>query len=393
VINITLIILYYVIIMNTMKKRFILPFITVLLALIILMPGCITITTPETSPATSANTTATATAIPIATSWTPTTTQTTQTTIALPNISDIVALVKPSVVAITTEVTVLDFFNRQYTEEGAGSGWIIDSSGIIVTNNHVVEGAKSITVTLDNGESYAADVKSVATDTLNDLAILKINARNLTALRIGDSSKLRVGDWVIAIGNSLGRGTRATVGIISQLGVSLQVDQDQTLYNLIDTSAAINPGNSGGPLVNLNGEVVGITSAKIVATGAEATGFAISTETATPVIKELVNKGFVSRPWIGVGLYSVDQTAIRQLKLAVNTGALVLQIGTNSPAGQAGLQKYDVIVSVGGQNVTDVSSFTLAINACKIGQPCEVKYWRGNTQNSMMITPIETPRT
>jgi serine protease Do len=232
----------------------------------------------------------------------------------------------------------------------------------------------------------------VATDAVNDLAILKINAKNLPALKIGDSSKLRVGDWAIAIGNSLGRGTRATVGIISQLNVSLEVDQDQTLYNLIDTSAAINPGNSGGPLVNLAGEVIGITSAKIVATGAEATGFAISAETATPIIQELVNKGFVSRPWIGVGLYTVDQTAIRQLKLSVNKGALIIQLGTDSPATRAGLQKYDVIVSLNGQEVNDVAKFTYVMNSCKIGQPCEIKYWRGNSQGTVMVTPIETPR-
>ena len=300
---------------------------------------------------------------------------------------------KPSVVAITTEVTVLDFFNRQYTQEGAGSGWIIDSNGIIVTNNHVIEGAKSITVTLDNGDSYSADVKSVATDTVNDLAILKINAKNLPALKIGDSTKLRVGDWVVAIGNSMGMGTRATVGIISQLNVMLQVDQDETLYNLIDTSAAINPGNSGGPLVNLSGEVVGITSAKIVSTGTEATGFAISAETATPIIQELINKGFVSHPWLGVGLYTVDQTAIRQLKLAVNSGVVIIQLSDGSPATLAGLQKNDVIVSVAGQKVTDVATFTHVLNSCKIGQPVEVKYWRGSTQNTVMVTPAETPLT
>ncbi len=310
----------------------------------------------------------------------------------LPGIADVVARVKPSVVAITTEVVVLDFFNRQFTQEGAGSGWIIDSDGIIVTNNHVVEGAKTITVTLDNGDSYPADVQSLATDALNDLAILKINAENLPALPIGDSSKLRVGDWVIAIGNSLGRGTRATVGIVSQLDVSLQVDQDQTLYNLIDTSAAINPGNSGGPLVNLSGEVVGITSAKIVATGAEATGFAISTETATPIIQELVTKGFVSRPWLGVGLYTVDQIAIRQLRLAVDSGVVILQIGSGSPADQAGLKKYDVIVSIDGQEITDIPSFNYILNSCEIGQPCEIKYWRGKNENNVMVTPTEIPR-
>jgi serine protease Do len=376
------------------KKKVLLLIVSVLLISLTLLPGCITIGTPGTStPTTSALTTsATPSSTPIATSWTPPTTSVQTSAIALPDIADIVARVKPSVVAITTETTVLDFFNRQYTQEGAGSGWVIDSSGIIVTNNHVIEGAKTITVTLDNGESYQADVKSVATDAINDLAIIKINAKNLTALHVGDSSKLRVGDWVVAIGNSLGMGTRATVGIISQLNVTLQVDQNETLYNLIDTSAAINPGNSGGPLVNLAGEVVGITSAKIVATGAEATGFAITAQTAMPIIQDLVNKGFVSRPWLGVGVYTVDQTVVRQLKLGVTSGALITQVNTGSPAASAGLQKYDVVVSLAGQKVTDVASFTFALNSCKVGQAYEVNYWRGNTQGTTKVTPIETPQ-
>lgn len=376
--------------MKKMKTKVLLLIASILLVTLTFLPGCITITSPKTT--SNSTPTAAAASAPLATSWTPPSATSPTPATVLPDIADVVAKVKPSVVAITTETTVLDFFNRQYTQEGAGSGWIIDPSGIIVTNNHVIDGAKSITVTLDNGDTYTADVKSVVTDTLNDLAIVKINAKNLPALHIGDSSKLRVGDWVVAIGNSLGMGTRATVGIVSQLNVSLQVDQDQTLYNLIDTSAAINPGNSGGPLVNLAGEVIGITSAKIVSTGTEATGFAITTQTAMPIIQELVNKGFVSRPWIGVGVYTVDQTVVRQLKLAVNSGALLTQVASGSPADQAGLQKYDVIVSIAGQKVTDVSSFTYALNSCKIGQPCEVKYWRGSTQGTVNVTPIETPR-
>jgi serine protease Do len=106
----------------------------------------------------------------------------------------------------------------------------------------------------------------------------------------------------------------------------------------------------------------------------------------------LINKGFVSRPWFGVGVYTVDQTVVRQLKLGVTSGALLTQVASGSPAAQAGLQKYDVIVSISGQKVTDVPSFTYVLNSCKIGQPCEVKYWRGNTQNTAMVTPIETPR-
>ena len=137
-----------------------------------------------------------------------------------------VALVKPSVVAINTEVTSYDIFNQPYTQQGAGSGWIIDANGIIVTNNHVVEGAKTITVTTDNGDTYKPISISVFTDPLNDLAIIKINAKNLPALKTGNSAKMRIGDWVIAIGNALGQGTRATEGIISRKGVSLQVDQD-----------------------------------------------------------------------------------------------------------------------------------------------------------------------
>ena len=374
-----------------MKRKILLAIAPILLITLMLLPGCITLTTPQSSTSPLATTSPTST--PVATSWSPTSSTPTASATILPDIADIVAKVKPSVVAITTETTVLDFFNRQYTQEGAGSGWIIDPNGIIVTNNHVIEGAKTITVTLDNGDTYQADVKSVATDTVNDLAIVKINAKNLPALHVGDSSKLRVGDWVVAIGNSLGMGTRATVGIISQLNVTLQVDQDETLYNLIDTSAAINPGNSGGPLVNLAGEVVGITSAKIVSTGAEATGFAITAQTAMPIIQDLVNKGFVSRPWMGVGVYTVDQTVVKQLKLGVTTGALLTQVNTGSPAAQAGLQKYDVIVSIGGQKVTDVASFSYALNQCKVGQPVEVKYWRGNTQGTVSVTPIETPQT
>ena len=192
----------------------------------------------------------------------PLTTPSGTATLVLPDIADVVAKVKPSVVAITTEVISLDFFNRPFTQQGAGSGWILDKSGIIVTNNHVVEGASSITVTMDDGSTYTVDQSAVFTDVLNDLAIIKIDAQNLPAVTVGDSKSLRVGEWVVTIGNALGQGIRATEGIISRQGVSIPVAPGQTLYDLIETTAAINPGNSGGPLVNLAGEVIGITSAK-----------------------------------------------------------------------------------------------------------------------------------
>jgi len=205
----------------------------------------------------------------------------------LPSIADVVAAVKPSVVAINTEKNY-QIFHRSFTQEGAGSGWIIDKDGIVVTNNHVVAVAESISVTLDDGRTFRVDPNTVATDPLNDLAIIKINAENLPAADIGDASALRVGDWVVAISNSLGLGISASSGIVSGLEISLPVSSGQTLYDLIQTDAAINPGNSGGPLVNMKGEVIGITSVKIAAVGVEGLGYAISVNEAIPIIEELI---------------------------------------------------------------------------------------------------------
>jgi len=205
---------------------------------------------------------------------------------ALPSIADVVALVKPAVVTIDTETTYR-IFRRSYTQEGAGSGWIIDEDGIIVTNNHVIEGAQSIIVTLDDGRTFTVDPRTVASDKKNDLAVFRIDATDLPALDIGDSSALRVGDWVVAIGNPLGLGISAKEGIVSRLDVSLSVE-GQTAEDLIETSAAINPGNSGGPLVNMSGEVVGITSSKVSSVGVEGLGYAISIDQAVPVLQELI---------------------------------------------------------------------------------------------------------
>ncbi|OGO07884.1 MAG: hypothetical protein A2Y92_06175 [Chloroflexi bacterium RBG_13_57_8] len=364
-------------------------FLTVMLA-VIPAGGCITLTgTGETTPPLTGTTGITATS-PINPTWLPPTQ--TGTTEELPTIADVVALVKPAVVAINTQVVSYDIFNRPFTQEGAGSGWIIDENGFVVTNNHVVEGAETITVTTDDGRSFTADVNSVATDPLNDLAVIKIDAQGLPALKTGGPENMRVGDWVIAIGNALGQGIRATEGIISRQDVSLQVDQGQTLYDLIETSAAINPGNSGGPLVNLAGEVIGITSAKVADIGVEGMGYAISIKTALPIIQELVNLGFVTRPWLGVGLYTVDVVAVRQLNLSVDKGVLLVEVVAGSPAELAGLQKGDVIVGIGGQDVGAVEELTRVLHASPIGQSLEIKYWRGKEQFTTTAVPIERPR-
>lgn len=358
--------------------------------------GCSLLSTTNTSapssPAAAANVTPAAppakgTAAVSQPSIPPVTTQTSP----LPGIADVVAKVKPSVVAINTEVAALDFFNRPSSQKGAGSGWIIREDGLIITNNHVVEGAKTISVTLDDGRTFPVDLKTVATDPLIDLAVLRINAKNLPAVRVGDSSKMRVGDWVVAIGNALGEGTRATQGIISRQNASVPIDQSQTLYGLIETDAAINPGNSGGPLVNMSGQVIGINSAKLSAVGVEATGFAISTEAAMPVIQQLIDTGRAVHPWLGVSLFTIDQIIIQDYNLAVDKGALIVDVSAGSPAANAGLQAKDVIVGFAGKTIASVDDLIQAIRQAQVGQKVEIVYWRGTTKSTASTTLIERP--
>jgi len=308
---------------------------------------------------------------------------------ALPSIADVVALVRPSVVAINTEYTGYDIFNQPFTQQGAGSGWIIDKDGLIVTNNHVVEGADSVTVTLADGRTFSAE--TVRTDWLSDLAIVKVNAGNLPAAKVGDSDALRVGDWVVAIGNSLGLGISATKGIVSAQGVSLSVSAGQTQEDLIQTDAAINPGNSGGPLVNMAGEVIGINSIKIAQVGVEGMGYAISSNTAKPIIQQLVQKGYVVRPWLGVGLRNVDQYAILTYNLAVDKGAFITEVAANSPAVEAGIEAGDVITGFEGEEISSADDLIQAIHASGVGQRVEITFWRGEVQNTTQATLAESP--
>lgn len=307
---------------------------------------------------------------------------------ALPDFTSVVAKVKPSVVAINTEVIAYDFFNRPITQEGAGSGWVLDEDGYIVTNNHVIADAQSITVVLADGRALPASV--VGADIIEDLAVLKVDASNLPVLNIGDSSNLQLGEWVLAIGNALGMGISVKQGIISRLDVSISVE-DETLYNLIETSAAINPGNSGGPLVNMAGEMIGITSAKVAASGIEGLGYAISANTAEPIIQQLINTGYVIRPWLGVAAYSVDPFVVFRFDLSVDSGAFVTDIVAGSPADKAGLREGDVIVSLNNEEITGNQDLQQAIISSQIGQEVEIIYWRGTTRNTTRATLIETP--
>ena len=359
----------------------------VLILSIVLSTGCSLLPSADTSPPSSSAVTTNVT--PVVSEWSITPPESQGLT--LPSIADVVAKIKPSVVAINIKVTGYDIFNQPNTQEGAGSGWIIREDGIIVTNNHVVEGATSISVTLDDGRTFPVDATTVHTDPLSDLAILKIDATNLPAATLGDSSKLRIGDWVVAIGNSLGEGTSATSGIVSALDVSLSVTSSQTLYNLIQTDAPINPGNSGGPLVNMAGEVIGITSAKIASVGVEGMGYAISSQEAAPIIEQLVKTGYVVRPWLGVSLYPVNQFVLQRYNLAVDKGAFVVNVASGSPADEAGLRVGDVITSFAGKEIDTVDDLIQAIRSAEIGQKVEITYWRGESQKTTSATLIESP--
>ncbi len=309
---------------------------------------------------------------------------------ALLSIADVVARVKPSVVAITVEVVSVDMFNRQYTQEGGGSGWIIDESGIIVTNAHVVAGAINITVTLDDERVIPVDITTVAMDPQTDLAVLKIDAGKLPAVAVGVSDELRVGDWVVAIGNSLGFGVRATLGIVSQNDVAVNEELGQPL-RLIETDAAINPGNSGGPLVNMAGEVIGINSAKIQSVEVEGVGWAIASTDALPIIQSLIKMGYVVRPWLGVGTQTVNPTVAFWQQLSVDTGVLITHVVADSPADLAGLEDGDVVVSFNGIQVATAYEMVSGIHVAEIDQTVNIVYWRNDEKHTITATLIESP--
>jgi serine protease Do len=315
--------------------------------------------------------------------------QTNEQNPVLPDFVSVLAKVNPSVVAIRTEMVTYDIFNRPLTQEAAGSGWIYDDSGLIVTNNHVIQNAKDIAITLSDGRTVPASL--VGADILSDLAVLRIKAPNLAKIALADPSELQVGDWVLSVGNSLGLGITAKEGIVSRIGVSLQISTAQEVDNLIETSAAINPGNSGGPLVNMRGEIIGINSIKIATSGVEGMGYAINIGAATPIIEELIQKGYVVRPWLGISVSDIDPFLQQQFNLAVDSGALVAQVAGGSPADKAGLKAGDVIVAFDSKQIKGAQDILQAISAAKIGDKVEITYWRGDSKRTTQATLTQSP--
>jgi serine protease Do len=309
----------------------------------------------------------------------------------LPSITDVVDQVNPAVVSIVVGTVSYNWFMQPVPSEAAGSGVIIDENGYIVTNNHVVEDSTSITVSLTDGRSF--DATLVGTDPSTDLAVIKIEGDNLPTASFGNSSALRVGDWVVAIGNALALegGPTVTVGVVSAMGRTIEVDSDTTLYNLIQTDAAINPGNSGGPLIDLDGEVIGINTAKVSSVDVSGVGFAISSNSALPIIDELITKGYVSRPYLGVSMVTVTPAIVRSYDLRVDTGAMIYYMSQGTPAANAGLRPGDVIVGIDDSEIETADDAILAIRNHSVGDTVEVKYYRGSSLQIASVTLTEKP--
>jgi Do/DeqQ family serine protease len=321
------------------------------------------------------------------------------------SIADMVEKVSPAVVNIETAVVVKNnndvFFNdpffrqffgdnlptpRQNIEKGVGTGFVISQDGYILTNQHVIDNATSINVTMASGDKYTAKV--VGQDYELDLAILKIESgKQFTPLTLGDSSKIRVGEWAVAIGNPYGLDHTVTAGVISATGRPMQIE-DRAYKNLIQTDAAINPGNSGGPLLNTSGEVIGINTA--VNAQAQGIGFAISINTAKDVIDELIKKGKVVRPYIGIWLQAMDESTAASLHVE-NKGVLVTNVVAGGPAQKAGIQKYDVIISINNTAVNNYDELQNILKGQQVGNKVSVEIIRNGQHITLTLTLAEKP--
>ena len=294
-------------------------------------------------------------------------------------VAEIVAKNEDAVVEIVVSSASTGMFGQQQLTQGAGSGVIVNPNGYIVTNYHVIEGASSVKVTLHNGKSYSASI--VGGDDANDMAVLKINAKDLQVATLGDSSSVAVGDLAVAIGNPLGQlGGTATTGIISALDRRLTID-GRTL-TLMQTDAAINPGNSGGGLFNGAGELIGIVDAKTSATGVEGLAFAIPINTLKDEIDSLISNGKVSsKPSIGITIYDVSEDTAKYYNLD-GAGVYIAEV-TGDNAQKAGFQENDRIISINKKTVTSSSDLISRVRENKIGDTVTVVVSRGGQEISI----------
>lgn len=291
-----------------------------------------------------------------------------------------------------------DFFDRffkprfpegEYKIQGLGSGIIIDSEkGYVITNNHVVEDADELKITL--GDKREFDGKIVGTDPQTDVAVVKIEGKNLPSAKMGDSDTIRVGQWAIAIGNPFGLSQTVSIGVISATGranVGVAAYED-----MIQTDAAINPGNSGGPLVNIKGEIIGINTAIFTRSGGyQGIGFAIPINMVKIVMKDLVEKGKVTRGWLGVVIQDIDPALAKSFNVTVTEGVLVSDIQDSSPAKEAGFERGDIVVEYEGKPIRDVNHLRNAVAQTEVGKKAKVKVLRDGKEKELSVKIGEQP--
>lgn len=293
-----------------------------------------------------------------------------------------------STVGITTSINT-NFFGYQTTAAASGSGFILSKDGYILTNYHVIEGANSITVTDYKGDTYDAEI--VGTDESNDIAVLKIEAKDLTPVVLGSSDDLSIGDQVVAIGNPLGELTFSlTSGIVSALDREITTE-NSTMMNLIQTDCAINSGNSGGALFNMYGEVVGITNAKYSSNSSnEASidniGFAIPIDSVRNIVTSIIEKGYATKPYIGVTIGDVSSDA---LAYGLPEGAAVQSVSKDSPAEKAGLEANDIITEVDGEKIKDSTDLTSKVRDSSAGDKIKLKVYRKGEYLDFTVTVDE----
>ncbi len=279
---------------------------------------------------------------------------------------------------------------RKFKQRGQGSGFIISPDGYILTNNHVVGDADTISVKLADGRKFKAKV--IGKDPESDVAVIKINAKNLPVLPLGNSDKLQVGEWVIAIGNPFGLTQTVTVGVVSAKGRSRLGITDYEDY--IQTDAAINPGNSGGPLINIHGEAIGINSAIFSRSGGfMGIGFAIPINMAKAVEAQLIKNGKVIRGWLGVVIQELDENLAKSFGLNKKEGVLIAEVADNSPAKKAGLKSGDIILKMNGHNVYDIGELRNKIALTPPGTKVTFDILREGKHKTITVTIEEKPGT
>jgi serine protease Do len=310
------------------------------------------------------------------------------------NISNVVSKVSPSVVSITTQSQTNSSVYGAQEEDGAGTGIIVGKNGYILTNKHVVDGASTVGVVLADGTSYT-NVQVLGTDPLNDVAFLKIpNVSNLPAAELGDSSSVQVGEEVVAIGNSLGQyQNTVTSGIISGTGRPISAQDGNSVENLTDllqTDAAINPGNSGGPLLNLQGQVIGLNTA--IVQDAQGIGFSIPINATKGSLKGVLAGGSVQRAYLGVNYIPITADVAQHYSLPVKAGAYVYSgtdqsaIVSGGPADKAGIKDKDIITQVGGVNVGDKGGVSSLVGEYAPGDTIQLTILRGSQTLTVNVT-------